>query len=62
MKNKEKSGRYLAKTISDTDYADLPPCKNAPAQDDAHLHWLEQLAGSIDLYVNWNKIKFICFN
>ena len=40
---------------------DLVLLTNKPAQAESLWYCLEQVAGSIDLYVNANKTKFMCF-
>ena len=35
---------------------------NTPAQAKSLLHSLQQATGGTDLYVNANKIEFMCFN
>ena len=53
---KERSRRYLAKTITDADYADdIALLTNAPAQAETLLYNLEQAATGIDLHVNAHK-------
>ena len=53
---------FTTKTIIDVDYADnLMLLLNTSAQAESLLHYLEQTKGSIDLYVNENKIDLICF-
>ena len=60
---KEKSRRYLAKTITDTDYADnIALLANAPAQAETLLHSMERAAAGIGLHVNAHKTEYMCFN
>ena len=60
---KERSRRYLAKTITDADYADdIALLANAPAQAETLLHSLEWAATGIDLHVYAHKIEYMCFN
>ena len=60
---KERSRRYPAKTITDTDYADdIALLANAPAQAETLLHCLERAAAGIGLHVNAHKTEFMCFN
>ena len=55
---KERSSRYPAKTITDTDYADdIALLANAPAQAETLLHSLEQAAAGISLNVNEQKTE-----
>ena len=57
---KERSRRYPAKTITDTDYIAL--LANAPAQAKTLLHSLEQAAAGISFYVNAHKMEYMGFN
>ena len=60
---KERSRRYPAKTITDTDYADdIAILANAPAQAETMLHSLERAASGIGLHVNAHKTEYMCFN
>ena len=60
---KERSRRNTAQTIMDTDYADdIALLANTPAQAETLLHSLEQAAVGIGLYVNTNKMEYMCFN
>ena len=55
---KERSRRYPAQTITDTDYADdIALLTNTHAQAESHLHCLEQVAGGIGLHVNADKTE-----
>ena len=56
------SRQYPAEAITDADYTDdLVLLTNTPAQVKSLLHNLEQPARGIDLYVNANKTKLMCF-
>ena len=60
---KERSRRYPAQTITDTDYAnDIALLANTPTQAEILLHSLEWAAASKDLHVNVHKTEYICFN
>ena len=60
---KERSRRYLAQTITDTDYADdILLLANTPAQAESLLHSLEWAADGIDLHVNRDKTEYMCLN
>ena len=60
---KERSRRYPAQTITDTDYADdIALLANAPAQAETLLHSLEWAASGIGLHVNAHKTEYMCFN
>ena len=60
---KERSRRYPAKTITDTDYAnDIELLANAPAQAKTLLHSLERAAAGIGLHVNAHKTEYMYFN
>ena len=60
---KERSRRYPAKTITDTDYADdIALLANAPAQAKTLLHSLERAATGIGLHVNAHKTEYMCLN
>ena len=59
---KERSKRYLAQTITDTDYADIALLANTPAQAKSPLHCLERAAGGIGHYDNANKTEYIYVN
>ena len=60
---KERSRRYLAKTITDADYADdIALLANAPMQAKTLLHSLEWATAAIGHYVNAHKTEYICFN
>ena len=60
---KERSRRYPAKTITDTDYADdITLLANTPAQAETLLHCLERAAAGIGLHVNAHKTEYMCFN
>ena len=60
---KEKSRRYPAQTIKDTDYADdIELLANTPAQAESLLHNLEQTTVGIVLYVIADKTEYMCLN
>ena len=60
---KERSRRYPAKTITDTDYTDdIALLANAPVQAKTLLHSLERAAAGIGLHVNAHKTEYMCFN
>ena len=57
---KKRSRRYLAKTITDADYAAI--LANTPNQAETLLHSLERAAAGICLHVNTHKTEFMCYN
>ena len=58
-----RNKRYPTETITDTDYADdIALLANISNQAESLLNCQELAAGSIGLYVNANKTKFMCFN
>ena len=60
---KERSRRYLAKAITDVDYADdIALLANAPAQAETRLHRLERTAAGIGLHVDAHQTEYMCFN
>ena len=60
---KKRSRRYIAKTITDADYADdIVLLANTPALAEILLHSLERAAADISLRVNAHKTEFMCFN
>ena len=60
---KERSRRYLAKTITDADYAnDIALLANTLAPAEMLLHSLEWAAAGISLHVNAHKTEYMCFN
>ena len=60
---KERSRRYPAQTITDTENAnDIAFLANAPAQAETLLHSLEWADGGIGLHVNAHKTEYMCFN
>ena len=60
---KKRSRRYLAKTITDADYAnDIAIMANAPAQAETQLRSQERAAAGIGLHVNARKTEYMCFN
>ena len=60
---KTRSRWYSAQTIMDTDYTDdIPLLANTPTQDKSLLYRLEQAADGVSLYVNTDKMEYMCFN
>ena len=60
---KKRSRRYLAKTITDADYADdIAILANTPNQAETLLHSLERAAASFCLHVNAHKTEYMCYN
>ena len=60
---KERSKRYSAQTITDSDYADdIAFLANTPTQAETLIHSLERAAAGIGLHVNADKTEYICFN
>ena len=60
---KERSRRYPAQTIPDTDYADdIALLANTPAQAESLQRCPEQPSGSIGLDVNADKTEYMCLN
>ena len=60
---KKRSRRYLAKTITDVDYADdIAVLANTPNQAETLLHNLERAAAGIGLHVNAHKTEYMCYN
>ena len=60
---KEASTGYPSETITDANYTDgLVLLENKSVYAESSLYNLEQAARSIDLYVNLDKIEFMCFN
>ena len=60
---RERSRRYPAKTITDTDYTDdIALLANAPAQAETQLHSLERVTVGIGLHVNVHKTEYMSFN
>ena len=60
---KERSSRYPAQTITDTDYGDdLALQANTPTQAETLLHSLEWTAAGIGLHVDTDKTEYMCFN
>ena len=57
---KKRSRRYLAKTITNADYAAL--LANTPNQAETLLHSLERAAAGIGLHVNAHKTEYMCYN
>ena len=66
LKRKKKkwgARKYLSETITDADYADdLVLLGNTPVQAKSLLHFLEQVARGIGLYMNPDKTELTCFN
>ena len=60
---KERSRRYPAQTIMDTDYAnDITLLANTPTQAKPLLHSLERAADDIGLHTNTDKTECHLFN
>ena len=60
---KARSRWYPAEIIMDTDYADnIAFLAKTPTCAESWLHNLEQTARDISLYMNTNKMEYICFN
>ena len=60
---KERSRTYLAKTITDADFADeIAHLANTPTQAETLLHSLERPAAGITLHVNAHKTEYMYFN
>ena len=60
---KKRSRWYLAKTITDADYAnDIAILVNTPNQAETLLHSLERAAAGIGLHVNAHKTEYMCYN
>ena len=60
---KKISRWYPAQIISNAeDTDDMTLLANTPTQAESLLHSLEQAAGGIDLHVNADKTKYMCFN
>ena len=60
---KKRSRGYLAKTITDADYADdIAILANTPNQAETLLHSLEQAVAGIGLHVNVHKTEYMCYN
>ena len=60
---KKRSRRYLAKTITDADYADdIAILANTPNQAETLLHSLEWATAGIGLHVNAHKTEYMCYN
>ena len=59
---KERSRRYPAQKITDTDTADgIALLANAPAQTETLLCSLERVVACIGLYVIAHKTEYMCF-
>ena len=62
-RTKERSRRYPAKAITDSDYADdIAILANTPNQAETLLHSLERATTGIGLYVNAHKTEYMCYN
>ena len=62
-RTKKRSRRYLAKTITDADYADdIAILANTPNQAETLLHSLERAAADIGFHVNAHKTEYMCYN
>ena len=60
---KERSRRYPAKIITNTDYTDdIALLANTPTQAETLLHSLEWATAGLGLYVNAHKMEYMCFN
>ena len=60
---KKRSRRYLAKTITNANYADdIAILANTPNQAETLLHSLEGATAGIDLYLNAHKTEYMCYN
>ena len=60
---KERSRRYIAKSITDADYADdIGILVNTPNQAETLLPSLQRSAVGIGLHVNAQKTEYICLN
>ena len=60
---KKRRRRYLAKTITNVDYADgIVILTNTPIQDKTLLHTLERTAAGIGLHVNAHKMEYMGFH
>ena len=59
----EKSRRYPAQTIADTDSADdIAILINTTTQAKTLLHSLKRAAAGIGLHINTGKTEYMCFN
>ena len=60
---KKRSRRYLAKTITDVDYADdIAILANTTNQAESLMHSLERAAAGIGLHVNAHKTEYMSYN
>ena len=59
---KKRSRRYPARTLTDTDNADVAILANTPAQAGTLLHSLKRDTAGIGLDVSAHKTKYMCFN
>ena len=58
-----RSRRYLAQTITDTDYVDdIALLTNTTAQAESVLHSLERASDGIGLRENADKTEYMCLN
>ena len=57
---KKRSRKYLAKTITNADYAAI--LANTPNQAETLLHSWERAAAGIGLHVNAHKTEYRCYN
>ena len=55
-----KENGFIMK-MTDADFADLELLANTPAKEESLLYSSEQAAGDIGLYMNANKIEYMCF-
>ena len=62
-RQRKRSRRYPAKTITVADYAnDIALLANTPNQAETLLQSLEQAAASIGFHVNAHKTEYMCYN
>ena len=60
---KERSRRYPAQTITDTDYSDdIALLANTPVHAETLLHSLDRAGAGVVLHVNADKTEYKCFN
>ena len=60
---KERSRRYPIQTITDADNTDdIALLANTPALAESRLHIMKWEAVGIGLYVNADKMEYMCFN
>ena len=61
--SKKRSRRYLAKTITDADYADdIAILANTSNQAETLLNTFERASAGIGLHANAHKTEYMCFN